>query len=168
MKIEGKYEVEIASPDRVVVKHDGTVEVYGGEGAILKGGTLHVEGGKIIGEEAVKKNSAKEVKVDFNDPIDLYDIKLNAFAIYADKNSNFISIATERYIGSQFVLKIAAPRDAGIVGILVFEYEEKDRIPHAPEHGAYVYRLIDILPPRTRHTGLAFGVNLFARKLPED
>lgn len=47
MKLEGKYEVEIASPDRVVVKHDGTVEVYGANCINITADKVVVTGGLI-------------------------------------------------------------------------------------------------------------------------
>ena len=47
MKIEGKYEVEVQSPDRVVVKHDGTVEVYGDNCINITADKLVVTGGLI-------------------------------------------------------------------------------------------------------------------------
>ncbi len=47
MKVDGKHKVEVQSPDRVVIKPDGTVEVYGDNCINITADKLVVTGGLI-------------------------------------------------------------------------------------------------------------------------
>ena len=59
MKTEGKHEVEVASPDKVVVKPDGTVEIYGDNCINITADKLVVTGGLIKADNLKIGNEPK-------------------------------------------------------------------------------------------------------------